>query len=78
MARSYVSMLVDPDPVYSTPDDLSPRDRQGHGTAIAMIAAGVQMQPLAAVAMTPKAFLGNYRDIRLSRLERVAFPLRRG
>src|ERR1039458_5694838 len=31
VARSYVSMLTDPDPVYSTPDDLSPRDRQGHG-----------------------------------------------
>src|ERR1035441_4441501 len=26
VARSYVSMLTDPDPVYSTPDDLSPRD----------------------------------------------------
>ena len=42
MARSYVSMLAIPDPIFSTPDDFSPRDRQGHGTAIAMIAAGVQ------------------------------------
>src|ERR1019366_6384191 len=42
VARSYISFLVDSDPTYSTPDDLSPRDRQGHGTAIAMIAAGVQ------------------------------------
>jgi len=39
VARSYISSLVDSDPTYSTPDDLSPRDRQGHGTAIAMIAA---------------------------------------
>ena len=63
VARSYVSMLTDPDPVYSTPDDLSPRDRQGHGTAIAMIAAGVQNAgPLATITgVAPKAFLGNYK-----------------
>ena len=63
VARSYVSMLVNPDPVFSTPDDLSPRDRQGHGTAIAMIAAGVQNAgPLASITgVAPKAFLGNYK-----------------
>jgi len=63
VARSYVSMLVSPDPVFSTPDDLSPRDRQGHGTAIAMIAAGVQNTgPLGTIAgVAPKAFLGNYK-----------------
>ena len=63
VARSYVSMLVNPDPIYSTPDDLSPRDRQGHGTAIAMIAAGVQNAgPLATITgVAPKAFLGNYK-----------------
>ena len=63
VARSYVSMLVDPDPAYSTPDDLSPRDRQGHGTAIAMIAAGGQNAgPLATITgVAPKAFLGNYK-----------------
>jgi uncharacterized protein (TIGR03437 family) len=63
VARSYVSMLVDPDPVFSTPDDLSPRDRQGHGTAIAMIAAGVQNTgPLGSITgVAPKAFLGNYK-----------------
>ena len=63
VARSYVSMLVDPDPIYSTPDDLSPRDRQGHGTAIAMIAAGVQNSgPLGTITgVAPKAFLGNYK-----------------
>src|ERR1022692_143564 len=63
VARSYVSTLTDTNPVYSTPDDLSPRDRQGHGTAIAMIAAGVQNAgPLASITgVAPKAFLGNYK-----------------
>jgi minor extracellular serine protease Vpr len=63
VARSYVSLLTDSDPVYSTPEDLSPRDRQGHGTAIAMIAAGVQNAgPLATITgVAPKAFLGNYK-----------------
>jgi uncharacterized protein (TIGR03437 family) len=64
VARSYVSMLEFSDhPEYSTPDDISPRDRQGHGTAIAMIAAGVQNAgPLASITgVAPKAFLGNYK-----------------
>ena len=64
VARSYVSMLENSsDPTISTPDDLSPRDRQGHGTAIAMIAAGVQNAgPLATITgVAPKAFLGNYK-----------------
>ncbi len=63
VARSYVSYLTDPDPLYSTPDDSSPRDRQGHGTAIAMIAAGVaNTGPAAAITgVAPKAFLGNYK-----------------
>ena len=77
VARSYISLLAQPDwafstpgdrsttpdPAYSTPDDLSPRDRQGHGTAIAMIAAGVQNTgPLGSITgVAPKAFLGNYK-----------------
>src|ERR1019366_422433 len=63
VARSYISMQVDSDPTYSTPDDLSPRDRQGHGPAIAMIAAGVQNTgPLGSITgVSPKAFLGNYK-----------------
>src|ERR1039458_4926846 len=63
VARSYVSYLTDSDPTYSTPDDLSPRDRQGHGTAIAMIAAGVtNTGPAATITgVAPKAFLGNYK-----------------
>src|SRR5664280_3622809 len=63
VARSYVSLMTDSDPTFSTPDDLSPRDRQGHGTAIAMIAAGVQNAgPLGTITgVAPKAFLGNYK-----------------
>src|SRR5207248_2522701 len=63
VARSYVSMLSIPDPRYDTPDDLTPRDRVGHGTAIAMIAAGAQNTGPAGTiqGVAPKAFLGNYK-----------------
>jgi minor extracellular serine protease Vpr len=69
VARSYVKFDTDPDhpdnpdPTISTPDDYSPRDHVGHGTAIAMIAAGVQNTgPLATIqGVAPKAFLGNYK-----------------
>src|ERR1019366_8080361 len=39
------------------------RDRQGHGTAIAMIAAGVQNACALGtiIGVAPKAFLGNYK-----------------
>ncbi|MFN7920672.1 MAG: S8 family serine peptidase [Bryobacteraceae bacterium] len=57
VARSYVNLLDSRDP------DPSARDRVGHGTALAMAAAGVRMAgPLATiVGMAPKAFLGNYK-----------------
>jgi uncharacterized protein (TIGR03437 family) len=63
VARSYVAMLNYPDVQYSSPDDVSPRDRVGHGTAIAMIAAGVENTGPAATiqGVAPKAFLGNYK-----------------
>ncbi len=68
VARSYVWMTAagfdDEHPeLTSRPDDLSPRDRVGHGTALAMIAAGKQVSPpLAAISgVAPKAFLGNYK-----------------
>jgi uncharacterized protein (TIGR03437 family) len=69
VARSYVPMIVDHFPDFSrvfdykAPDDDSPRDRMGHGTAIAMIAAGVpHHSPLGTIAgVAPKAFLGNYK-----------------
>ncbi len=70
VARSYVpldSVGYNPDDLVSGshPDDYSPRDRQGHGTAIAMIAAGVQNTgPQGTIqGVAPKAFLGNYKII---------------
>src|SRR5450631_2955319 len=76
VARSYVSMLSYTDPAYSTPDDLSPRDRQGHGTAIAMIAAGVQNTgPLGTITgVAPKAFLGNYKVFGSPGFNEYTFP----
>jgi len=60
VARSYIAMIAQQ---YDSPDDLSPRDHSGHGTAIAMIAAGVQNTgPVAAIqGVAPGAFLGNYK-----------------
>lgn len=64
VARSYVSdyELAD-QPMYSQPDDLSPRDRVGHGTAVAMEAAGNTVSGPAGTitGVAPKAFLGNYK-----------------
>jgi uncharacterized protein (TIGR03437 family) len=64
-ARSYVSELpyVGVSAQYSLPDDITPSDHFGHGTAIAMIAAGAPVQaPVAAISgIAPKAFLGNYK-----------------
>lgn len=61
--RSYVESLVSRDPASSTPDDPSPNDLSGHGTAVAMIAAGRRVQtPLgAAMGIAPKARLGVYK-----------------
>ncbi len=68
VARSYVKQLAlfgntSIDPTVTRPDDLSPRDRMGHGTAAAMIAAGEQVHaPLADISgVAPKAYLGNYK-----------------
>jgi minor extracellular serine protease Vpr len=67
VARSYVSMLaagtsaVNP-AVDSRPDDISPRDRIGHGTAVASVVAGESNTGLVTFnGMAPRAFLGNYR-----------------
>ncbi|MBI3278231.1 MAG: S8 family serine peptidase [Acidobacteria bacterium] len=63
-ARSYVDMLVLGDqPQYSRPDDTSPRDRVGHGTAAATVAAGVSHSASAGAisGIAPKAQLGNYK-----------------
>lgn len=57
VARSYVNMLSKPDP------DVSPRDHLGHGTATAMVAAGVaNAGPLATITgVAPKAWIGSYK-----------------
>lgn len=62
-ARSYVDLLVGKDPATSRPDDLSPRDRVGHGTAVAMIAGGLtNTGPAGAITgVAPGAWLGNYK-----------------
>lgn len=62
--RSYVSFIATPgDPLNSRPDDMTPRDRVGHGTAVAALAAGVSHQtPLGVFSgVAPKAYLGNYK-----------------
>src|SRR4029078_7121749 len=65
VARSYVDKLAPGDRTadYSRPDDLSARDHSGHGTAVAMIAAGAaNTGPLATITgIAPKAWLGSYK-----------------
>ncbi len=67
VARSYVAIEAAgtaPNPAAdSIPDDASPRDRLGHGTATASCAAGnTATGPSATISgMAPHAFLGNYK-----------------
>jgi uncharacterized protein (TIGR03437 family) len=63
VARSYVPLLNSGDPATSRPDDNSPRDRIGHGTAVAMAAAGVtNTGPSDTITgVAPQAFLGSYK-----------------
>jgi len=67
VARSYAKKLAtgsDPkNPAAdSRPDDYSARDRVGHGTALASIAAGNQNSgTVTFTGMAPKAYLGNYK-----------------
>ena len=61
--RTYVEMLNSRDPDSSSPDDDTPRDIAGHGTAVAMIAAGKEVEtplgPMGGIA--PKARIGVYK-----------------
>jgi minor extracellular serine protease Vpr len=67
VARSYVSMLAAGSSASnpaadSRPDDTSPRDHEGHGTAVASVVAGDTNTGLVTITgMAPRAFLGNYR-----------------
>jgi uncharacterized protein (TIGR03437 family) len=65
VARSYVSMIAagSNGAADSMPDDYSARDRDGHGSAVAAVAAGVQNSggTVAFSGMAPKAFLGSYK-----------------
>lgn len=64
VARSYVRLIAaENEPDISRPDDLSARDRSGHGTAVAVLAAGQRTNGPAAIitGAAPKAFLGNYK-----------------
>src|ERR1022692_1176014 len=69
VARSYVSQIVvgnEADPknpaADSIPDDYSPRDRVGHGTAVASCAAGnTNTGSVTFSGMAPKAWVGNYK-----------------
>ena len=62
-ARSYVHLISPAEVAFSRPDDLTPRDRIGHGTAVAMIAAGRRVASPAGdlEGVAPKAFLGIYK-----------------
>jgi subtilisin family serine protease len=63
VARSYVALDA---ALNGTPDDNSARDRMGHGTAIAMIAAGVENTgPLATIQGVPRQL----QDFRIPRRE---------
>jgi len=67
VARSYIAQVgagTPPNPaVDSRPDDNSPRDHIGHGTALAMVAAGeTNSGPAVTITgMAPKAWLGSYK-----------------
>lgn len=73
--RSYVSQLVNFVSNDSRPDDLTPRDRSGHGTAAAMIAAGVRVNaPGGTISgIAPKAYLGNYKVFGSPGVNDIAF-----
>ena len=68
VARSYVSMIAaganaTATAATSLPDDFSARDRDGHGSAVAAVAAAVQNSAgtVAFSGMAPKAYLGAYK-----------------
>ena len=69
VARSYVKQLgagssATSPAADSRPDDFSPRDHSGHGTATASTAAGFSATGTVTISgMAPKAYIGNYKII---------------
>lgn len=69
VAKSFIQYLNDSNSDDSTPQDYSPRDRFGHGTATAMCAAGETntgslgngSADITITGVAPKAWIGNYR-----------------
>ena len=61
--RTYVEMLNSKNPDNSTPDDYTPRDVGGHGTAVAMVAAGASVETALGEfsGIAPKARIGVYK-----------------
>ncbi len=78
-ARSYVSLLntaFGADAAATRPDDFSPRDRVGHGTAAAMMVAGQEHDsPVGRLAgVAPGAWLGNYKVFGTEDINSSTFP----
>ena len=66
VARSYVNLLnfqFGTGAADTRPDDVTPRDRVGHGTMAAMLAAGVRTPASNVIVggVAPKAYLGSYK-----------------
>lgn len=61
--RSYVHLQNSREPATSSPDDLTPVDFNGHGTAVAMIAGGRRINTPAGLVqgIAPMAYLGVYK-----------------
>ncbi|MFN8814688.1 MAG: S8 family serine peptidase [Acidobacteriota bacterium] len=79
VARSYVDLLnfaFGTDPVNTRPDDNTPADRIGHGTATAMVAAGQEHDsPVGRISgVAPRAFLGNYKVFGTRGVNDSTFP----
>ncbi len=78
-ARSYVQLLnfaFGTNPVDTRPDDITPKDRWGHGTAAAMMAAGQEHDsPIGRLSgVAPAAWLGNYKVFGTENVNSTTFP----
>lgn len=79
VARSYVDLLNFAFGTAATdtrPDDNTPRDRIGHGTATAMVAAGQEHDsPIGRISgVAPRAYIGNYKVFGSAGVNDTTFP----